>query len=80
MRVRVREKRASLGPDHPPYRELPDIFRALASTTVFSVMDGPKNVMQPRLRPRLKEMQELAARPGRKARPGRPKECHDILS
>ena len=32
-------------------RELPDIFLALASTTVFSVMDGPKNVMQLRLRP-----------------------------
>ena len=28
-----------------------DIFLALASTTVFSVMDGPKNVMQLRLGP-----------------------------
>ena len=32
-------------------RELPKIFLALASTMVFSVMDGPKNVMQLRLRP-----------------------------
>ena len=32
-------------------QEHPDIFLALASTTVFSVMDGPKNVMQLRLRP-----------------------------
>ena len=32
-------------------RELPEIFLALASTTVFPVMDGPKNVMQLRLRP-----------------------------
>ena len=31
-------------------RELPEIILALASTTVFSVMDGPKNVMQLRLR------------------------------
>ena len=32
-------------------RELLDIFLALASTMGFSVMDGPKNVMQLRLRP-----------------------------
>jgi hypothetical protein len=32
-------------------RELPDIFLALASTTIFSIMDGPKNVMQVRLQP-----------------------------
>ena len=32
-------------------QELPDTFLALASTTVFSVMDGPKNVMQVCLRP-----------------------------
>ena len=32
-------------------RELPEIFLALASTMGFSVMDGPKNVMQLRLRP-----------------------------
>ena len=32
-------------------RELPDIFLALAFTTGFSVMDGPKNVMQLRLQP-----------------------------
>ena len=37
-------------------RELPDIFLPLASTTVFSIMDGPTNVMQLRLQ-----------RPGRKA-------------
>ena len=27
-------------------RELPEIFVALASTMIFSVMDGPKNAMQ----------------------------------
>ena len=32
-------------------RQLPEIFLPLASTTVFSVMDGPKNVMRLRLRP-----------------------------
>src|SRR6266511_667338 len=32
-------------------QELLDIFLALASTTVFSVMDDPKNVMQLRLQP-----------------------------
>ena len=32
-------------------QELPEIFLALASTTVFSIKDGPKNVMQLRLRP-----------------------------
>ena len=31
--------------------ELPEIFLALAFTTVFSVMDDPNNVMQLRLRP-----------------------------
>ena len=31
-------------------RELPEIFLALASTTIFYIMDGPKNVMQVRLR------------------------------
>ena len=46
-------------------RELPDIFLALASTTVFSVMDGPKNVMQLRLRP---------------AQDEKPIFCHDFLS
>ena len=30
--------------------EHPDIFLALASTTVFSIMNDPKNVMQLRLR------------------------------
>ena len=46
-------------------RELPDIFLALASTTVFSVMDDPKNVMQLRLRP---------------AQDKKPIFCHDFLS
>ena len=46
-------------------RELPEIFLALASTTVFSVMDGPKNVMQLRLRP---------------AQDEKPIFCHDFLS
>jgi hypothetical protein len=32
-------------------RELPKIFLALASTMIFFVMDGPKNVMQVRPRP-----------------------------
>ena len=32
-------------------REHPDIFLALASAMVFSVMDGTKNVMQLRLWP-----------------------------
>ena len=32
-------------------RELPEIFIALASTMICSVMDGPKNVMQLRPRP-----------------------------
>ena len=45
--------------------EHPDIFLALASTVVFSVMDGPKNVMQLRLRP---------------AQDEKPIFCHDLLS
>jgi hypothetical protein len=32
-------------------RELPEIFLALASTLIFYVMDGPKNVMQVHLWP-----------------------------
>ena len=32
-------------------RQLPEIFLPLASTTVFPVVDGPKNVMQLHLRP-----------------------------
>ena len=46
-------------------RELPKIFLPLASTMVFSVMDGPKNVMQLRLRP---------------AQDEKPIFCHDFLS
>ena len=34
----------------------PDIFLALASTMVFSIIDGPKNVMHLRLRPAKDEM------------------------
>src|SRR3954466_3010839 len=50
-RVRVREKRASLGPRPPTVTGNSPNFPPLASTMVFSVMDGPKNVMQLRLRP-----------------------------
>ena len=46
-------------------RELPEIFLALASTTVFSIMDGPNNVMQLRLQPSQDE---------------KPIFCHDFLS
>ena len=45
--------------------EHPDIFLALASTMVFSVMDDPKNVMQLRHRP---------------AQDENPIFCHDFLS
>ena len=46
-------------------REHPDIFLALASTTVLSIMDGPKNVMQLCLWP---------------AQDEKPIFCHDFLS
>ena len=46
-------------------REHPDIFLTLASTMVFSDMDGPKNVMQLRLRP---------------AQDEKPIFCYDFLS
>ena len=46
-------------------RELLEIFLALESTTVFSVMDGPKNAMQLHLRPSQDE---------------KPIFCHDFLS
>ena len=46
-------------------RELPKIFLPLASTTVFSVMDGPKNIMQLLLQP---------------AQDEKPIFCHDFLS
>jgi uncharacterized Fe-S cluster-containing radical SAM superfamily enzyme len=46
-------------------RELHEIFLALASTMIFSVMDGPKNVMQ--VRPRA-------------AQDKKPIFCHDFLS
>jgi hypothetical protein len=46
-------------------RELPKIFLALASTMIFSIMDGPKNVMQVRPRP---------------AHDGKPIFYHDFLS
>ena len=45
--------------------ELPEIFLALASTTVFFVMDGPNNVMQVRPWP---------------AQDEKPIFCHDFLS
>ena len=46
-------------------QELPEIFLDLASTMIFSVMDGPKNIMQLRLRP---------------AQDEKPIFCHDFLS
>jgi hypothetical protein len=46
-------------------RELREIFLALASTMIFSIMDGPKNVMQVRPRP---------------AQDEKPIFCHDFLS
>ena len=46
-------------------QELLEIFLALTSTTIFFVMDGPKNVMQVRLRPTQDE---------------KPIFCHDFLS
>jgi uncharacterized Fe-S cluster-containing radical SAM superfamily enzyme len=46
-------------------RELSEIFLALASTMMFSVMDGPKNVMQVRPRP---------------AQDEKPIFCHEFLS
>jgi hypothetical protein len=54
-----------LAPTTHRNRELPKIFLALASTMIFSVMDGPKNVMQLRLRP---------------AQDEKPIFCHDFLS
>ena len=51
MCIRTRETRIALPSTSHRNRELPDILLALASTTVFSVMDGPKNVMQVLLRP-----------------------------
>ena len=47
----MREMRITWPPTTHHNRELPDIFLALSSTMVFSVMDGPKNVMQLRLQP-----------------------------
>ena len=61
----TRETRIARPPTSHRNRELPEIFLALASTTVFSVMDGPKNVMQLRLRP---------------AQDKKPIFCHDFLS
>ena len=50
-RTCTRETRIARPPISHRNRELPEIFLSLASTTGFSVMDGPKNVMQLRLRP-----------------------------
>ena len=47
----TRETRIARPPTSHRNRQLPEIFLPLASTTGFSVMDGPKNVMQLRLRP-----------------------------
>src|SRR3954469_25211887 len=51
VRTCTRETHITRPPTSHRNRELPEIFLALASTMVFSVMDGPKNVMQLRLRP-----------------------------
>ena len=70
LRVCMYERNAQTSVHHSApttYRnwEHPYIFLALASTMVFSVMDGPKNVMQLRLRP---------------AQDEKPIFCHDFLS
>ena len=54
-----------LAPTTHRSREHPDIFLALASTMVFSVMDSPKNVTQLHLRP---------------AQDDKPIFCHEFLS
>ena len=51
VRMCMRETRIARPPTTHRNQEHPDIFLALASTMVFSVMDGPNNVMQLRLRP-----------------------------
>ena len=61
----TRETRIARPPTTHRNRELPDIFLARASTTVFSVMDGLKNAMQLRLWP---------------AQDEKPIFCHDFLS
>ena len=66
--VYERNAQTSVHPSAPTThfnRELAEIFLPLASNTVFSVMDGPKNVMQLRLRP---------------AQDEKPIFCHDFLS
>src|SRR3954465_14030662 len=50
-RTCMRETCNARPPTSDRNRELPGIFLALASTMVFSVMDGPKNVLQLRLLP-----------------------------
>jgi hypothetical protein len=54
-----------LAPTTHRNRELPEIFLALASTMIFSIMDSPRNVMQVRLRP---------------AQDENPIFCHDFFS
>ena len=61
----MRETRIARPPTSHRNQELPKIFIALPYTMVFSVMDGPKNVMQLRLRP---------------AQDENPIFCHDFLS
>ena len=59
------EMRIARPPTTHRNQELPEIFLPLASTTVFSIMDSPKNVMQLHLRP---------------AKDEEPIFCHDFLS
>ena len=61
----MRETRIARPPTTHHNRELTEIFLALASTMVSSFMDGPKNVMQLRLRA---------------AQDEKPIFCHDFLS
>src|SRR3954469_9332629 len=51
VRTCTRETHITRPPTSHRNRELPEIFLPLTSTMVFSVMDGPKNVMRLRLRP-----------------------------
>jgi len=64
-RMCTRETHITQSPTTHHNWEPPEIFLALASTMVFSIMDGPKNVMQLRLWP---------------AQDEKPIFCHDFLS
>ena len=50
-RTCMRATRTTRPPTSHRNRELPEIFLPIASTMVFSIMHGPKNVMQLRLPP-----------------------------